>query len=134
MSVSPAGFARDESFARRLDAADPVAAYRERFHLPVGPDGQPVIYFCGNSLGLQPKTAEELDPSGDLQRRWKRYRAAHEGYERLVAPGGSLILGGILADEHQVVADALRARSFEMKTCRFVDGWASLLLALPARP
>jgi ribosomal protein L11 methyltransferase len=55
-------------------------------------------------------------------------------YERLVAPGGSLILGGILAEEHQVVADALCARSFEMKTCRFVDGWASLLVALPARP
>ena len=55
-------------------------------------------------------------------------------YERLVAPGGSLILGGILADEHQVVADALCARSFEIKTRRFVDGWASLLLALPARP
>jgi ribosomal protein L11 methyltransferase len=54
-------------------------------------------------------------------------------YERLVAPSGSLILGGILADEHQVVADALRAQSFELKTCRIVDGWASLLLALPAR-
>jgi ribosomal protein L11 methyltransferase len=54
-------------------------------------------------------------------------------YERLVAARGSLILGGVLADEHHVVVDALRARSFELKTCRIVEGWASLLLALPAR-
>ena len=53
-------------------------------------------------------------------------------YERLVAPGGTLILGGILADEHEAVADALRAVSFELKTCRIVDGWASLLVAFPA--
>lgn len=55
-------------------------------------------------------------------------------YEQLVASGGLLILGGILADEHQAVADALRAVSFELRTCRIVDGWASLLLASPAHP
>ena len=59
--------------------------------------------------------------------------ALAERYERLVAAGGSLILGGILADEHHVVVDALRARSFDLKTCRIVEGWASLLLALRAR-
>ena len=32
---------------------------RNEFHLPLGPDGQPAIYFCGNSLGLQPKGVEE---------------------------------------------------------------------------
>jgi len=55
-------------------------------------------------------------------------------YERLVAAGGSLIIGGILAGEHQAVADALCARSFVMETCRLVDGWASLRLTLSARP
>ncbi|WP_210514284.1 kynureninase [Hymenobacter terricola] len=43
--------------AAQLDAADPLAAFRQEFHLPPGPDGQPCAYFCGNSLGLQPKTA-----------------------------------------------------------------------------
>jgi hypothetical protein len=37
----------------------------------------------GGRFGLQPKTADELDPSGDLRRRWKRYRAAYERYVRL---------------------------------------------------
>ena len=43
--------------AAQLDAADPLAAFRQEFHLPPGPDGQPVAYFCGNSLGLMPKAA-----------------------------------------------------------------------------
>ena len=49
-----------EDFARDLDAADPLRGYRERFHIPLGPDGQPCAYLCGNSLGLQPKAAREL--------------------------------------------------------------------------
>ena len=53
-------FRRDESFARQLDAEDPLAAYRERFHIPRRADGQPVIYFCGNSLGLEPKAARAI--------------------------------------------------------------------------
>ena len=43
--------------AARLDAADPLAALRQEFHLPPGPDGEPCAYFCGNSLGLMPKAA-----------------------------------------------------------------------------
>ena len=43
--------------AAHLDAIDPLAAFRQEFHLPAGPDGQPCAYFCGNSLGLMPKAA-----------------------------------------------------------------------------
>ncbi|PPK85314.1 kynureninase [Neolewinella xylanilytica] len=32
---------------------------RDEFHLPAAPDGAPALYFCGNSLGLQPKGVEE---------------------------------------------------------------------------
>ncbi|MCH8965000.1 MAG: kynureninase [Planctomycetes bacterium] len=53
-------FQPDEAFARQLDAADPLQGYRERFHIPRRPDGEPVIYFCGNSLGLQPKSARAM--------------------------------------------------------------------------
>jgi kynureninase len=47
----------DEADALARDAADPLAAYRERFLIPVGPDGSPSIYLAGQSLGLQPITA-----------------------------------------------------------------------------
>lgn len=50
----------DEAFARQLDAADPLASYRNQFHIPKGPDGRDIVYFAGNSLGLQPKATREL--------------------------------------------------------------------------
>ncbi len=48
-----------EPFARALDAADPLAAFRDRFQHPVGPDGRPLVYLTGNSLGLMPKTVPD---------------------------------------------------------------------------
>ncbi|MGI4834926.1 MAG: kynureninase [Janthinobacterium lividum] len=45
------------TFAAAQDAADPLARFRHEFLFPKGPDGQPVAYFCGNSLGLLPKAA-----------------------------------------------------------------------------
>ncbi len=39
-----------------LDAADPLRSLRAQFHIPRHGDGDQA-YFCGNSLGLQPKTA-----------------------------------------------------------------------------
>src|SRR5262245_46276311 len=50
----------DESYALALDAADPLARFRDQFHIPRSADGTPAIYFCGNSLGLQPKAARSL--------------------------------------------------------------------------
>ncbi len=51
------GFKNEESYALQLDAEDSLKSYRERFHIPRRRGGEPVIYFCGNSLGLQPKSA-----------------------------------------------------------------------------
>ncbi|WP_299458651.1 kynureninase [uncultured Microscilla sp.] len=41
-------------FARQQDQQDPLRKFRDQFHLPAKLH-QDVIYFCGNSLGLQPK-------------------------------------------------------------------------------
>ena len=53
-------FSTDEDFALRLDAEDSLCGFREKFHLPVGKDGKPLIYFAGNSLGLMPKSARQI--------------------------------------------------------------------------
>src|SRR5437016_2418265 len=53
-------FSADKNFAIQLDAEDPLRSFREKFHLPAGKNGQPLIYFAGNSLGLMPKTAREM--------------------------------------------------------------------------
>src|SRR5205809_6309577 len=53
-------FSADEDFAQKLDAEDPLRHFRERFHLPLGKDGKPLIYFAGNSLGLMPRAARKI--------------------------------------------------------------------------
>ena len=47
------------SYARQLDQKDPLRSFRERFNFPVQDNGKPFIYLCGNSLGLQPKKAND---------------------------------------------------------------------------
>jgi len=56
----------DEAYAQVCDRDDPLRAYRAKFAIPKGDDGREVVYFAGNSLGLQPLAArtivnEELD-------------------------------------------------------------------------
>ncbi len=43
------------AYAKLMDEQDPLRKYRSQFHLPLQEDGEPYIYMCGNSLGLQPK-------------------------------------------------------------------------------
>ncbi len=44
-------------FAQKMDQEDPLKSYRERFHFPTFME-KPVVYFTGNSLGLQPKSTK----------------------------------------------------------------------------
>jgi len=46
------------AFAQSLDAADPLKKFRERFYFPQM-NGREVVYFTGNSLGLQPKATQD---------------------------------------------------------------------------
>ncbi|MET0279641.1 MAG: kynureninase [Steroidobacteraceae bacterium] len=90
-----------------LDAADPLGPLRARFALPAGPDGAPLVYLCGHSLGLAPLDArryvsEELDS-------WESLGVAghHEGrrpwigYAQLLKRQLAAVAG---AREHEVVA------------------------------
>lgn len=45
--------------AKKLDAADRLAPFRDQFWLP-GSDKDPEIYFVGNSLGLMPKITADF--------------------------------------------------------------------------
>ena len=47
-------FKNSREFAQSLDANDELRTYRDEFHFPKV-NGKQVIYFTGNSLGLQPK-------------------------------------------------------------------------------
>ncbi|MCB0653726.1 MAG: kynureninase [Saprospiraceae bacterium] len=45
------------SFAKAMDDRDELKSFRDRFHIPQH-SGKDVIYMCGNSLGLQPKSVK----------------------------------------------------------------------------
>lgn len=45
-----------EQKARKLDEEDQLAPFRDRFCIPTHDDGSDLLYFCGHSLGLQPRS------------------------------------------------------------------------------
>jgi len=49
-------FENSFAFAKKCDENDVLNRFRSQFNFP-HKDGLPYIYFCGNSLGLQPKVA-----------------------------------------------------------------------------
>ncbi|MFO7720358.1 MAG: kynureninase, partial [Gillisia sp.] len=51
-------FKNTREFARTLDKEDPLANYKDEFIFPEI-NNKKVIYFTGNSLGLQPKSAKK---------------------------------------------------------------------------
>jgi hypothetical protein len=66
-----------------MAAARPLDPVFEEFGL----EGSAAPSLGGGRYGLQPKTAEQLDPSGELARLWRRYRLAHRRYEALASAG-----------------------------------------------
>ncbi len=100
-------FKNTEAFADALDRDDRLAAYRQAFHFPQH-EGKDVIYFTGNSLGLQPKSAarfvneilddwKELAVEGHFKARnpWWTY------HERLIPPLARVV--GALPEEVTVM-------------------------------
>ncbi|OWY18936.1 kynureninase [Sphingobacteriales bacterium UPWRP_1] len=90
-----------------LDAADELKAFRSLFFIPTDDKGKEVIYLCGNSLGLQPKTTaqyvqQELDD-------WKtlgvegHFHARHAwyGYHHFLTDAMARLVGAL---PHEVVA------------------------------
>ncbi len=53
-----ANFLNTLEFAKQLDEKDVLHSYRSKFHIPQH-HGSDMVYFTGNSLGLQPKTTKD---------------------------------------------------------------------------
>ncbi len=79
-------------FAQSLDKTDALNTYRQQFHYPQV-QGKDVIYFTGNSLGLQPKNAQSY--VDEVMRDWAALAVEGHFYaekpwwdyhERLAAP------------------------------------------------
>ncbi|RNL69149.1 kynureninase [Sinomicrobium pectinilyticum] len=90
-------FQNTRAFAQEMDARDPLRAYKEEFIFPQI-NGNPVIYFTGNSLGLQPKrTRKYVD---EIMKDWAELAVEGHFYagkpwwdyqERFAAPLSSVV-------------------------------------------
>jgi kynureninase len=119
-------FRSDEAFALAMDAADPLRGYRDLFHLLTRPDRRPLIYFCGNSLGLQPKgvradVERELDNWAQLGVKghfkgdtpWYSYQEYFRDVgARLVGaePGEVVMMNSLTVNLHLLLATFYRPR------------------------
>ena len=77
------GFEATRGWADAQDAADPLRAFRDEFHIPPH-HGRDTLYFCGNSLGLQPRGTrqallDELDDALGVAKRDESVRVVIVG-------------------------------------------------------
>jgi kynureninase len=52
-------FQNTKDFAVQMDQNDSLAKFRDQFIFPTNAEGEVQVYLCGNSLGLQPKSAKK---------------------------------------------------------------------------
>ncbi|MEK6688296.1 MAG: kynureninase [Gemmatimonadota bacterium] len=107
MSAIPHQFRPDEGFAQALDAADPLGSLRNEFAIPAGPDGAPLVYLLGNSLGLMPRSARAIIE--EETENWERLaidghfaaRVPWASYSEAINPALARVVG---AEPDEVVA------------------------------
>jgi len=109
-------FDATKDFAVSMSARDPLAEYRDRFHIPPAPGGGDSVYLCGHSLGLQPKSVrsyveqelqdwESLGVEGHFHGRnpWMPYHEIlAESTARLVGalPGEVVVMNSLTVNLH----------------------------------
>ena len=88
-------FENSRSCAKTMDQDDPLGLYLDKFHYPKNDNKENVIYFSGNSLGIQPKSVRKYvekelnvwEREGLLgqHRRWENF------HERLIENTARLV-------------------------------------------
>ncbi len=124
-------YAPTEAWANAADAADPIGPLRAEFEFPLDRDGKPLIYLCGNSLGLMPRLvrsliAEELDEwaargvEAHMQAR-KPWYSYHENFRetgaRLVGalPGEVVMMNALTVNLHLMMVTFYRPTATRYK-------------------
>jgi kynureninase len=127
--------------ARALDAADPLAAWRDRFVLPrEAATGRELVYLCGHSLGAQPVLAAEYVE--EVMRDWRslavegHFTGRHPWmtYHQRLAPALAELVG---AEPLEVVAMNSLTANLHLMLASFyrpVGGRRAILLERSAFP
>lgn len=96
-------------FAQQMDKEDPLRSYRDQFYFPQQ-EGRDCLYFCGNSLGLQPKGVKQA--LNEELEHWKVYGV--EGHFRGELPW--MYYHKFLEEQSAAVVGALREEVVVMNT------------------
>lgn len=126
-----ANYEASEAWAVRADENDPLRTCRDRFHLPKGKRDEPLIYFTGNSLGLQPKSVAGIlqtelndwatlavDAHFEGTRPWYSYHELfRESAARLVGaiPGEVVMMNSLTVNLHLMMVSFFRAEGARNK-------------------
>ncbi len=124
-------FEDSRNFALELDEQDPLRGFRERFLFPRERNGFPPVYFCGNSLGLQPKLASKfvqdelanwadyaVDGHFHSERPWISYhRRATQGFAEITGayPSEVVAMNTLTVNLHLMMASFYRPTSVRYK-------------------
>jgi kynureninase len=135
--------------AQELDAQDPLRSYRDRFHIPLQPDGTPHAYFTGNSLGCQPKSVrayveqelsdwERLGVEGHFhaQNPWVPYHEyLAEPMARIVGAQSQevVLMNGLTVNLHLMMASFYRPTAQRHKIVIEADAFPSDIYAVKSQ-
>lgn len=122
-------FQNDLKFAQKLDKEDELREYRKQFYIP-DYQGAPVAYFCGNSLGLQPKVVKfyieqelldwkNLGVEGHMEAKnpWFSYHHFFESAAQLVGAQKEevVVMNSLTMNLHLMLASLYKARGKRRK-------------------
>jgi len=119
-----------EKFALELDANDPLAKYRNAYHIPKHGNSEK-IYFTGNSLGLQPKGVKQylqqemddwanfgVDGHFEAKRPWYSYHELfHDSLSKIVGakPNEVVAMNVLTVNLHLLMVSFYRPKGKRIK-------------------
>ena len=137
-AFQPDAFQPSHEFAIAMDARDPLAHFRERFHIPKSTMGEDCVYLCGHSLGLQPKTTHsyleqelrdwaQLGVEGHFHAKnpWMPYhRMLTQQTATLLGadPSEVVVMNSLTVNLHLMMASFYRPTAERSKI--LIEGWA----------
>ena len=135
-------------FALKMDEEDPLKKFRDKFYIPIL-HGKESIYLCGNSLGLQPKTTQdlvlnELEDWANFgkdarQHGRKPWAAFHDDFPKRLAPilGAKyeeiVVMNQLTANLHLMLATFYRPVKERFKIIYEANAFSSDIYALQSQ-
>ncbi len=138
----------DLRWARKQDKEDVLRPFRARFHIPKI-NGREALYFCGNSLGLQPKTvtrflqqeltdwaARGVEGHFHAKRPWLRYhQQSKKSLAKLVGgkPGEVVAMNQLTVNLHLMMATFYRPTATRFKIVTEAGAFSSDMHAVESQ-